>query len=355
MDIAVDVDALLAESKSKHKSTEVKKDVELQFDLGNLLATDLNIIDTAAFRGEKEGYLKTLMRDNVQLLINQIWQLPTVKTEDVVLAELPKGTTVLPREKPIPKPKAPTKWEQFAKTKGIKKVKKSRMVFDETTQTYKPRYGYKRVGDLKDEWIVEVPKNGDPYQDYFKKKEEEKSDLVSKNEYQRLRNIAKERKTKTLRVPPPPSGTKDLNKHQLTQALGLAKTATASVGKFTPSLPSEPVPKKSGKKRKAESMIADVGEEKARNLGILKKMNKKKEVLDVTKAVNTHMAAEQKSVHFGRVDSEGKEVGSKKRKAGGKKMGGKRRGDNRGKRGGDSRSQGRKGGGARTGNKKRQT
>lgn len=41
-------------------------------------------------------------------------------------------------------------------------------------------------------------------------------------------------------------------------------------------------------------MIADVGEEKARNLGILKKMNKKKEVLDVTKAVNTHMAAEQK-------------------------------------------------------------
>ena len=50
MDIAVDVDALLAESKSKHKSTEVKKDVELQFDLGNLLATDLNIIDTAAFR-----------------------------------------------------------------------------------------------------------------------------------------------------------------------------------------------------------------------------------------------------------------------------------------------------------------
>ena len=46
---------------------------------------------------------------------------------------------------------------------------------------------------------MEVPKNGDPYQDYFKKKEEQKSDLVSKNEYQRLRNIAKERKTKSLR------------------------------------------------------------------------------------------------------------------------------------------------------------
>lgn len=41
-------------------------------------------------------------------------------------------------------------------------------------------------------------------------------------------------------------------------------------------------------------MIADVGAEKTRNLGILKKMNKKKEVLDVTKAVNTHIDAEQK-------------------------------------------------------------
>ena len=41
-------------------------------------------------------------------------------------------------------------------------------------------------------------------------------------------------------------------------------------------------------------MIADVGTEKMRNLGILKKMNKKKAVLDVTKAVNTHIDAEQK-------------------------------------------------------------
>ena len=46
---------------------------------------------------------------------------------------------------------------------------------------------------------MEIPKNADPYQDYFKKKEEEKSDLVSKNEYQRLRNIARERKTKQLK------------------------------------------------------------------------------------------------------------------------------------------------------------
>ena len=34
----------------------------------------------------------------------------------------------------IPQPKPPTRWEQFAKSKGIKKVKRSRMVFDEKAQ-----------------------------------------------------------------------------------------------------------------------------------------------------------------------------------------------------------------------------
>lgn len=34
----------------------------------------------------------------------------------------------------IPKPKPPTKWDIFAKQKGIKKEKRSRMVFDEQSQ-----------------------------------------------------------------------------------------------------------------------------------------------------------------------------------------------------------------------------
>lgn len=37
-------------------------------------------------------------------------------------------------------------------------------------------------------------------------------------------------------VPLPPPHTKDLGKHEVTQALGMAKKATASVGKFTPAL-----------------------------------------------------------------------------------------------------------------------
>jgi hypothetical protein len=55
----------------------------------------------------------------------------------------------------LPKKKAETKWEKFAKAKGIKKQKRSRMVFDELTQTYKPRWGYKRENDDMATWAVE--------------------------------------------------------------------------------------------------------------------------------------------------------------------------------------------------------
>ena len=46
----MDVDKILSASKLERKSTDVSKEVELQFDLGNLLATDLNSLDTEALR-----------------------------------------------------------------------------------------------------------------------------------------------------------------------------------------------------------------------------------------------------------------------------------------------------------------
>ena len=41
---------MLAGHQSKHKTIEVQKEVELQLDIGNLLASDLNNIDTDAIR-----------------------------------------------------------------------------------------------------------------------------------------------------------------------------------------------------------------------------------------------------------------------------------------------------------------
>ena len=47
---SMDVDAVLAERQDRYKTTEVHKEVELQLDIGNLLGSDLNSIDTDALR-----------------------------------------------------------------------------------------------------------------------------------------------------------------------------------------------------------------------------------------------------------------------------------------------------------------
>ena len=44
------VEAILSAHQSKFKSTEVEKEVELQFDLGRLLATDLNELDIQSLK-----------------------------------------------------------------------------------------------------------------------------------------------------------------------------------------------------------------------------------------------------------------------------------------------------------------
>ena len=75
--------------------------------------------------------MKKITQENVQLLFNKIWTLPFERVDDVVIAKLPKPNCVLPREKPVPKPKPMTKWQQYAKEKGFTKRKKTRLVWDE--------------------------------------------------------------------------------------------------------------------------------------------------------------------------------------------------------------------------------
>lgn len=74
-----------------------------------------------------------MTRDNTQILFNEIWQLPTERIEETIVARLPTPSTVLPRSLPVPKPRQLTKWEKFAKEKGIVKRKKA-PVFHETLQ-----------------------------------------------------------------------------------------------------------------------------------------------------------------------------------------------------------------------------
>lgn len=82
-------------------------------------------------RNDKEQYLADLTRDNVQLIVNQLWEQPTERVEECIVARLPAPSFVLPRTRKCPVPKPLTKWEQFALEKGIKKTKKDKKVFDE--------------------------------------------------------------------------------------------------------------------------------------------------------------------------------------------------------------------------------
>ncbi|XP_064189073.1 ribosome biogenesis regulatory protein homolog [Anguilla rostrata] len=275
----------------KLKSITVVKELDLEFDLGNMLALDKNPVNIREFREKnKDEFLRSLARDNTQLLINEIWKLPTERVDEVIVAKLPETTTRLPREKPPPKPRPPTKWEEFAKLKGIQNKKKTNLVWDDVHKEWKRRWGYKRAKDDTKEWLLEVPETADPNEDQFAKRNKAKKERVAKNELNRLRNIARAQKIKVPGIGLAPTGQQ--SKSDLEKAVHVAKMSTASVGKFQDRLPKEKAPRNTGKKRKFQPLIGDFSTEKQKQLDILKIMDSKKPRLDINKAVNKQMREE---------------------------------------------------------------
>ncbi|KAL1591458.1 Rhodanese-related sulfurtransferase [Paraconiothyrium brasiliense] len=159
MDIASPPKAAMSMTDSTvatRRPVTVDKPTPYTFDLGNLLANDPNPVA----RDADEEALASNARDAAQALINQLLTTCEIKSSaDGVHLILPPSTTPLPREKPIPAEKPPTKWELFAKKKGITKNKndKTKLVYDEASGEWVPRWGYKgknKEGD--NEWLVEV-------------------------------------------------------------------------------------------------------------------------------------------------------------------------------------------------------
>ena len=70
------------------KSITVQKELDLEFDTGNLLAFDKNRVDVRDFKStSKEEFLRSLARDNTQLFINEVWKRPTERIEDVIVVK----------------------------------------------------------------------------------------------------------------------------------------------------------------------------------------------------------------------------------------------------------------------------
>lgn len=110
------------------------------------------------------------------------------------ILSLPLPSTPLPRAKSLPKPKPLTKWQQFARKKGISenKKKEGKLVYDEDTKEWVPRWGYKGANKKEEEeWIHEVPSNKDDDYDPSKAMKAERKKRRLRNESQRLRNEAR--------------------------------------------------------------------------------------------------------------------------------------------------------------------
>jgi regulator of ribosome biosynthesis len=156
-----------------------------EFDLGNLCG-----FDGAPVGATKRVDYTALATRVFQSMTKALFKLPFQIDALGRIAELPAPTTALPREKPLPKPRPPTKWEIFAQRKGIQKRKRSTLEFDETNQEWRRRYGYKRVDDENDVPIIDAGRGEETgVEDPFSRKLKEKKERVKKNEKQRLGNL----------------------------------------------------------------------------------------------------------------------------------------------------------------------
>ncbi|CAF2024081.1 unnamed protein product [Rotaria magnacalcarata] len=255
------------------KSTEVIKPCPVDVDLGNLLVWDPNIIDQQAYKENRDEYIKNTMRDNMQLLVNALWQMPIERHDNTVVAKLPDAKTIVPREKPVPKPKPLTKWQKFAQSKGIVKKKKTKFVWDETKKEWGRRYGYKKANDETKPWLIEVPTTADPSEDQFAKRLAAKKERVAKNEFQRLKNIAHSKKINMRNdgaIINKKSSAIDVKK-----ALATAKYSDASMGQFSEraAVNEEQQTRGFNKKRKYESNLGSLKSETSKQLKIFEQMN----------------------------------------------------------------------------------
>lgn len=119
--------------------------------------------------------------------IVQSWESPKFSADCIMYAHI----SLIPCCQPPPPPKQETKWEKFAKAKGIplNKEKRSRKVWDEETGAWMYRHGYEKANSKSKEWpIMEVGANDDPYADPWEKVRDAKRARTEKNLENQLKN-----------------------------------------------------------------------------------------------------------------------------------------------------------------------
>ena len=153
--------------------------------------------DCHSFSALKSSKVVKKTTENVSLILSRLFDLKRTQQKDegeqileytrpTYMVELPEPQITLPREKPAPKPKPPTKWERYRLEKGLPaRKKRSRLVFDPITKDWVPRHGMGSIKKIKDksQWLIDKDVNKetgvDPYtqKSQRKKLESEKEKL----------------------------------------------------------------------------------------------------------------------------------------------------------------------------------
>lgn len=232
----------------------------LELDVGNLAAFDGRV--------GQDGTLLELARDGVEALVHAVFSLPAEMTDAGKLADMPEPSFQLPREKPIPKVRAMTKWKKFAQEKGIQKKRRDRLVYDEAMDDFVPRYGKGSKNSLDRDVILLHKEGMELDADPFAAKRKAKNARIKDNKKKHLSNQGRAEKNRKSRIEPlqsldvaprGPSGKRNIPKKGIRDAISVAQRSTASAGRFDKRVNNEPKPKLAGRKRKFEA-VAEKGQ-----------------------------------------------------------------------------------------------
>ncbi|POM83257.1 Ribosome biogenesis regulatory protein (RRS1) family protein [Cryptosporidium meleagridis] len=248
----------------------------LEVCLSNLIGIDISSINETEI--SKSG------ANNLQLMLNSIWSdLSKENTKDGIVVSLPsKQEILLPRAYPLPTKKEKTRWEKFAELKGIKKRKRSRMVYDPITDDFVPRWGrnsIKKIQKKHNEAIIEIKGNMDENKDPREAINLKRDMMINKQRLRELKNKMNSSKNKNN----PKSdefalgigNLKDTNikrsKTQVKELFDRVSLSTASYGRRDKALPDED--RTTNKVKKAKKIL-DIKSENEKYKSIYSKILK---------------------------------------------------------------------------------
>ncbi|KAI3387340.1 hypothetical protein SNEBB_003862 [Seison nebaliae] len=278
---------------------DIEMNVEL--DESNLLASSYEKINEEELKKDKEIYLQQMTLLSTKTLLNSLNRLPKeTNSDNLTIINLPfsLSTTKIPRAKRLPMKKTETKWEKFAREKGLKKTKKSKMVWNEEKKEWLPRFGGRSEKNQNEIWIKELKDNEMASDSNFTEEKRLKKERVAKNEFQRLRNIERNSNKSLSGLPALVTDKNDIVPDSsalvMKKRLDVARRSDASLGKFSKEISKKEEKLVHGIRPKQKHLTTSIDETQEKRLTskIVKKVLENSQNLNMEQGTNQMMERE---------------------------------------------------------------